>query len=143
MDPWIVKRFEVGRDISIEQLLRSHHGVVHAAGAATDRKLAVDQLPPKGMLLIPPDATTPLFESLETDWVALDCELLPWSAKAVAVVVTSAFYIASFAGARGLLEALQRFGMRGFEMVQRMISAMSSRMGSCADSCESASSTTS
>ena len=28
---------------------------------------------------------------------------LPWSAKAVAVVVTSAFYIASFVGARGLL----------------------------------------
>ena len=28
---------------------------------------------------------------------------LPWSAKAVAVVVTSAFYIASFAGVRGLL----------------------------------------
>ena len=28
---------------------------------------------------------------------------LPWSAKAVAVVVTSAFYIASFGGVRGLL----------------------------------------
>ena len=28
---------------------------------------------------------------------------LPWSAKAVAVVVTSAFYIASFVGVRGLL----------------------------------------
>jgi hypothetical protein len=28
---------------------------------------------------------------------------LPWSAKAIAVVVTSAFYIASFVGARGLL----------------------------------------
>ena len=28
---------------------------------------------------------------------------LPWPAKAVAVVVTSAFYIASFVGARGLL----------------------------------------
>ena len=28
---------------------------------------------------------------------------LPWSAKAIAVVVTSAFYIASFTGARGLL----------------------------------------
>ena len=28
---------------------------------------------------------------------------LPWSAKAVAVVVTSAFYIASFIGVRGLL----------------------------------------
>ena len=28
---------------------------------------------------------------------------LPWSAKAAAVVVTSAFYIASFVGVRGLL----------------------------------------
>jgi len=28
---------------------------------------------------------------------------LPWPAKAVAIVVTSAFYVASFAGARGLL----------------------------------------
>ena len=25
----------------------------------------------------------PLFESLDTDWLALDCELLPWSAKAL------------------------------------------------------------
>ncbi len=25
---------------------------------------------------------TPLFESLDTDWLVLDCELLPWSAKA-------------------------------------------------------------
>ena len=28
----------------------------------------------------------PLFESLDTDWLALDCELLPWSAKAVELI---------------------------------------------------------
>lgn len=28
----------------------------------------------------------PLFESLQTDWLALDCELLPWSAKAIDLI---------------------------------------------------------
>ncbi|MEI2811998.1 MAG: polynucleotide kinase-phosphatase [Nocardioides sp.] len=28
----------------------------------------------------------PLFESLDTDWLALDCELLPWSAKAMDLI---------------------------------------------------------
>jgi polynucleotide kinase-phosphatase len=28
----------------------------------------------------------PLFESLDTDWLALDCELLPWSAKALDLI---------------------------------------------------------
>lgn len=31
-------------------------------------------------------AVAPLFESLETDWLALDCELLPWSAKALDLI---------------------------------------------------------
>ncbi len=31
-------------------------------------------------------AAAPLFESLETDWLALDCELLPWSAKAIGLI---------------------------------------------------------
>jgi polynucleotide kinase-phosphatase len=31
-------------------------------------------------------AAAPLFESLETDWLALDCELLPWSAKAIELI---------------------------------------------------------
>ncbi len=31
-------------------------------------------------------AAAPLFESLETDWLALDCELLPWSAKALGLI---------------------------------------------------------
>ncbi|WP_255641696.1 polynucleotide kinase-phosphatase [Isoptericola luteus] len=32
------------------------------------------------------DAVSPLFEELDTDWVALDCELLPWSAKAEGLI---------------------------------------------------------
>ncbi len=31
-------------------------------------------------------AAAPLFESLQTDWLALDCELLPWSAKALDLI---------------------------------------------------------
>lgn len=31
-------------------------------------------------------AAGPLFESLDTDWLALDCELLPWSAKAIELI---------------------------------------------------------
>lgn len=32
------------------------------------------------------EAAAPLFESLDTDWLALDCELLPWSAKALDLI---------------------------------------------------------
>ena len=31
-------------------------------------------------------AVAPLFEELDTDWLALDCELLPWSAKAMSLI---------------------------------------------------------
>ncbi|GAA1309450.1 polynucleotide kinase-phosphatase [Planotetraspora silvatica] len=32
------------------------------------------------------DAVSPLWDELETDWVVLDCELLPWSAKAEGLI---------------------------------------------------------
>lgn len=32
------------------------------------------------------DSIAPLFDSLDTDWLALDCELLPWSAKALGLI---------------------------------------------------------
>ena len=32
------------------------------------------------------ETAEPLFESLESDWLVLDCELLPWSAKALELV---------------------------------------------------------
>jgi polynucleotide kinase-phosphatase len=31
-------------------------------------------------------AVKPLFDDLDTDWLALDCELLPWSAKAIGLI---------------------------------------------------------
>ena len=48
-------------------------------------------------------AAAPLFESLETDWLALDCELLPWSAKAIDLI--KAQYASVGAAARHALPA--------------------------------------
>jgi polynucleotide kinase-phosphatase len=50
-------------------------------------------------------AVTPLFTSLDTDWIALDCELLPWSAKAIELIKDQ--YASVAAAARHVLpEAL-------------------------------------
>lgn len=43
----------------------------------------------------------PLFESLDTDWLALDCELLPWSAKAIDLI--KAQYASVGSAARNVL----------------------------------------
>ncbi len=43
----------------------------------------------------------PLFESLDTDWLALDCELLPWSAKALELIKSQ--YASVGAAARHVL----------------------------------------
>ncbi|MGH3346645.1 MAG: polynucleotide kinase-phosphatase, partial [Nocardioides sp.] len=48
-------------------------------------------------------AVAPLFESLETDWLALDCELLPWSAKALDLIRSQ--YASVGAAARTVLPA--------------------------------------
>jgi polynucleotide kinase-phosphatase len=50
-------------------------------------------------------AAAPLFESLETDWLALDCELLPWSAKAIDLI-TSQYASVGAAARHALPEAL-------------------------------------
>lgn len=51
------------------------------------------------------DAAAPLFETLDTDWLALDCELLPWSAKALDLI--KAQYAAVGAAARHVLPEAQ------------------------------------
>lgn len=60
----------------------------------------------------------PLFDSLDTDWLALDCELLPWSAKAIDLIKSQ--YAAVGAAARhGLPEAaavLQQALSRGLDV---------------------------
>lgn len=69
-------------------------------------------------------AAAPLFESLETDWLALDCELLPWSAKAMGLI--HAQYASVGAAARHALpealSVLDRAAARGLD-----VSALTSR----------------
>lgn len=71
------------------------------------------------------EAASPLFASLETDWLALDCELLPWSAKAIGLIKeqyasVGAAALAALPAARGVLE---QASARGLE-----VSALSSKV---------------
>jgi polynucleotide kinase-phosphatase len=63
-------------------------------------------------------AAEPLFEALDTDWLALDCELLPWSAKAIELI--KAQYASVGAAARSVLpealSVLERAAARGLEV---------------------------
>ncbi|NMN98569.1 polynucleotide kinase-phosphatase [Antrihabitans stalactiti] len=61
-------------------------------------------------------ACGPLFADLETDWLALDCELLPWSAKAEGLIRSQYAAVGAAAGAAlpdaiGVLEAASRRGL--------------------------------
>jgi polynucleotide kinase-phosphatase len=64
------------------------------------------------------EAAAPLFESLGTDWLALDCELLPWSAKALDLIKTQ--YASVGAAARGVLpealDVLEQAAARGLDV---------------------------
>lgn len=63
----------------------------------------------------------PLLDALETDWLALDCELLPWSAKAEELIKTQ--YAAVGAAARGalpeVLAVLAQAESRGLDLGDR------------------------
>jgi len=67
------------------------------------------------------EAAAPLFESLDTDWLALDCELLPWSAKALDLITTQ--YAAVGAAARHalpeVLGVLDAAAARGLDIGDR------------------------
>lgn len=54
-------------------------------------------------------AIGPLFDSLDTDWIALDCELLPWSAKALPLIKEQYASVAAAAG-QSLPEAIVLLG---------------------------------
>jgi polynucleotide kinase-phosphatase len=66
------------------------------------------------------DAAVPLFESLHTDWLALDCELLPWSAKALELI--KAQYASVAAAARSALPealgVLEQAAARGLDVAE-------------------------
>ena len=78
-------------------------------------------------------ATSPLFESLETDWLALDCELLPWSAKALELIKSQ--YASVGAAARQalpeVLGALDQAAARGLE-VGELVGTMRRRSANAA-----------
>jgi polynucleotide kinase-phosphatase len=63
-------------------------------------------------------AAAPLFQSLGTDWLALDCELLPWSAKALELIKSQ--YASVGAAARHALPealaALDQAADRGLDV---------------------------
>jgi polynucleotide kinase-phosphatase len=62
----------------------------------------------------------PLFSSLETDWLALDCELLPWSAKATELIKSQ--YASVGAAARHALpeaiSVLRQAAARGLDVAE-------------------------
>jgi polynucleotide kinase-phosphatase len=64
------------------------------------------------------EAVAPLFDSLESDWLALDCELLPWSAKALPLITSQ--YASVGAAARHalpeVLSVLEQAGRRGLDV---------------------------
>ncbi|HEX6339008.1 MAG TPA: polynucleotide kinase-phosphatase [Jiangellaceae bacterium] len=67
----------------------------------------------------------PLFESLDTDWLALDCELLPWSAKAIDLIKSQ--YAAVGAAARQVLPeaaaVLEQATSRGLDVADQVAQA--------------------
>ena len=64
------------------------------------------------------ESAAPLFSSLETDWLALDCELLPWSAKALELITSQ--YASVGTAARHVLPevltVLDRAAERGLDV---------------------------
>ncbi|MCY7400222.1 MAG: polynucleotide kinase-phosphatase [Nocardioides sp.] len=63
-------------------------------------------------------AVAPLLETLDTDWLALDCELLPWSAKAMGLIQSQ--YASVGAAARQVLPqalaVLEQAAARGLDV---------------------------
>jgi protein phosphatase len=61
-----------------------------------------------------------LWEELESDWLVLDCELLPWSAKAVGLIREqyAAVGAAARAGLSGSIATLGRAAARGLEVAE-------------------------
>jgi protein phosphatase len=73
--------------------------------------------------------TAGLWESLDTNWLALDCELLPWSAKAMDLVQRhyASVGAAAHAGLTATIDTLRRAADRGLE-VSELIERQSARL---------------
>lgn len=63
-------------------------------------------------------AVAPLFDRLDTDWLALDCELLPWSAKAGELIRSQYASVGAAAGAAfpAALAGLDGAAARGLDV---------------------------
>ncbi len=70
-----------------------------------------------------------LWEELRTDWLVLDCELLPWSAKAMELIQRqyAAVGAAARAGLAATIATLERAAERGLEVVE-LIAAQRQRL---------------
>ena len=78
--------------------------------------------PPSARMRSPGSATAVgaagLWEELETDWLVLDCELLPWSAKALGLIREQYASVgaAARAGLSGSIATLERAAERGLDV---------------------------
>jgi protein phosphatase len=71
-----------------------------------------------------------LWEELDTGWLVLDCELLPWSAKAIELIKRqyAAVGSAATAGLAATVASLRQASARGLE-VDALIAAQRARAG--------------
>lgn len=72
-----------------------------------------------------------LFKTLSTDWLLLDCEIMPWNAKAAELIERQYAPTGKAAGMSAILaaDALHRFGERGLEDVSDLAKRMLRRHG--------------
>ena len=78
-------------------------------------------------------AVGPLWDELDTDWLLLDAELLPWSAKAGGLITGQYAPVgaAAIAGLGAAVDALERAGERGVD-VGELLAGVRGRAGNAA-----------
>ncbi|WP_370020241.1 polynucleotide kinase-phosphatase [Planotetraspora sp. GP83] len=71
------------------------------------------------------DAVSPLWDELRSDWVVLDCELLPWSAKAEGLIRDQYASVGAAAGAAlpEVIRALETAAGRGLDVGGQLVHA--------------------
>lgn len=88
-----------------EQVAERRFGIDDGSSGAVYTRTGRAFFPGDDLITQLRDDVAPLFESLNTDWLALDCELLPWSVKAEALIRQQ--YASVGAAARVALPAAQ------------------------------------
>lgn len=108
------KRFGIAPPSTTSQLLGSE-GAAETLGliyTRTGRPFFNERTTEQALLCRLGDAITrsELWDQLQTDWMCLDCELMPWSAKAQALIKEqyAAVGVAAMTGLQGSVAALER-----------------------------------